>query len=249
MQDKDAVSLLIGKKTSAGVPGKNIMPMLGRPLCEYALIAASKSKSISHIYVSTDCPVIASVGEKYSATLIERPEHLHDPETLTEDVLIHAYETIVADRKGKEPSCVNLLYSNGPFISPALIDTVVNKLLDSPHHDSCVGVYKADMYTPIRARTLGENGEVSPFCDLSLFDNISSQRDSAGSAYFVDPSLQVLKPSCFKNGMNGNQPPFLWLGNRILGHEIEVGFDVDAEWQISIVKDWLLRQGFDDISG
>ena len=83
MLKQRVVALLIGKRESKGFPGKNILPILGRPLCEYPLIAATKSEYISKVYVSTDCPEIASTAAKYSAILIERPPEILDPETLT----------------------------------------------------------------------------------------------------------------------------------------------------------------------
>ena len=35
---------MIGRKGSRGFPGKNTHKVLGKPLCEYPLIAAKKSK-------------------------------------------------------------------------------------------------------------------------------------------------------------------------------------------------------------
>ena len=34
--------------------------------------------------------------------------------------------------------------------------------------------------------------------------------------------------------MNGNQKPFLWLGNKILPFEKEFGGDIDATWQFAL---------------
>ena len=52
---------MIGKKNNRGFPGKNTYKVLGRPLCEYPLIAAKKSKFIDQIYVSTDCEKIKKI--------------------------------------------------------------------------------------------------------------------------------------------------------------------------------------------
>ena len=38
------ISLLIGRGGSTGLPGKNIMPLLGRPLMTYPILAAQNSK-------------------------------------------------------------------------------------------------------------------------------------------------------------------------------------------------------------
>ena len=40
------IALIIGRKSSSGVPGENISFVLDKRLCEYGLIAAKKSKYI-----------------------------------------------------------------------------------------------------------------------------------------------------------------------------------------------------------
>ena len=65
---------MIGRAGSKGFPGKNTASVLGRKLCEYPLIAATKSKYIKKIFVSTDCPKITDIGFKYNAHIIERPK-------------------------------------------------------------------------------------------------------------------------------------------------------------------------------
>ena len=39
-----------------------VVPILGKKLCEYPLIAASKSKYIERIFVSTDCKIIKKIS-------------------------------------------------------------------------------------------------------------------------------------------------------------------------------------------
>ena len=94
------IGLVIGKKNSMGVPGKNVRMILGRPAAEYAFIAAKYSK-MDKIYVSTDSLEIAEIGKKYNAIHIDRPEELATPDALTEDALLHAYNFI------KSFSCAN----------------------------------------------------------------------------------------------------------------------------------------------
>ena len=50
-------SLLIGKHNST-IRGKNYRKILGRPLCEYGLMAANNCKIIKNSFVSTDSHII-----------------------------------------------------------------------------------------------------------------------------------------------------------------------------------------------
>lgn len=230
---------MIGKKKSFGVPGKNIFKIHKKHLFEFPLISAINSKIIDKLYISTDCPTIKKVSKKYNAKIIDRPKSIRNPNTLTEDVLENAHNYIKKDLAGIDNiRYYILLYANGAFVNHNLIKQAVNKLNKNKKFDSCVGVVNADMFTPIRAKIINKKNEIKPFINLNYFKNITSNRDSAGSAYFMDLSLQIIKPSCFEK-MNGNQKPFLWLGNKILPFIKEFGGDIDAKWQFILLEKWL----------
>ncbi len=238
---KQIVALMIGKKTSFGVPGKNIYRIHKKHLFEFPIISAKLSGMIDQLFISTDCPTIKKVSKKYKPNLITRPKKLQDPNTLTEDVLQHAHKEIKKSVGGIDKiKYYVLLYANGGFLNSLLIKKAIKKLDQNKNYDSCVGVVSADMFTPIRAKKIDKKNSIKPFIKLSNFKNITSNRDSAGSAYFMDLSLQIIKPKCFEK-MNGNQKPFLWLGNRILPYKKEFGGDIDANWQFTLLEKWLSK--------
>ena len=65
---------MMGRAGSRGLKNKNLLKINGKKLCEYPLIAATKSKYTKTIYVTTDCPKIKKISKKYKATIIERPK-------------------------------------------------------------------------------------------------------------------------------------------------------------------------------
>lgn len=71
---------------SKGLPGKNIKPLMGKPLIAWAIDAARQSLHISQVFVSTDSREIADVALKYGAVVpFIRPAELasdHAPERL-----------------------------------------------------------------------------------------------------------------------------------------------------------------------
>ena len=236
---KKIIALMIGKKTSFGIPGKNIYKIHKKHLFEFPLISALRTNLINILYISTDCPIIKKYSAKYKPTIIDRPKSIQNPNTLTEDVLFHAHTQIKMLEGGiKNIKYYILLYANGAFINSNLLKQAVNKFEKNYSYDSCVGVVSADMFTPIRAKIINKKKEIKPFINLKHFKNITSNRDSAGRAFFMDLSLQIIKPKCFEK-MNGNQKPFLWLGNKILPFEKSFGGDIDAEWQFTLLEKWL----------
>ena len=157
------------------------MKINGLPSCEYGFQAA-KRIGIKNIFVSTDCPVISKIGSKYSAKLIKRPEKLATPESLTEDVLVHAYKEMIKLNSTFE--IVVLLFANNPAISIELIKKGINKLIEDETYDSAFSVSKYNMFSPTRARKL-ENDKIKSFIPLDLIGNVSSIRSSQETYIFV----------------------------------------------------------------
>ena len=46
-------ALLLGREGSSGFPGKNVYPVLGRPLVAYPLLAANGASSVDRVDLST----------------------------------------------------------------------------------------------------------------------------------------------------------------------------------------------------
>lgn len=238
------VALVIGKAKSTGVPGKNLREILGRPSAEYAFIAANYA-GVEKIYVSTDSLEIAQIGARYGAQHIVRPPELATPDALTEDALLHAYDYIKQDLAGRKLRTISLLFCNNPAIDVNLLRDAISFTCKSDEYDSCFSVVKYDMFSPVRARSVDENGEIRPAVPLDYFQNVSSIRDAQGSTYFCDLSIQVMKPICFEN-MDEGQLPFKWQGRRSKAIVTDFGFDIDTEWQLVVVEHWLKKHGFTD---
>lgn len=240
------VGLIIGKKNSSGVPGKNIRIIMGRPAAEYAFIAATSSL-IDKLYVSSDSEEILGIGEKYGANLINRPAELATKDALTEDALLHAWDIIKKDNPGKNIDTISLLFCNNPAIDVEKLNEAITFLKSNNEFDSAFSVVKYDMFSPTRARKLGADGQIEPFVSLDVFESVSSIRDSQGSVYFCDLSIQCMKPVCFEEMDNG-QLPFKWQGKSSKAIPVDFGFDIDADWQVPVIEYWLKKRAFTETS-
>lgn len=227
------VSLVIGKKNSIGFPGKNIMKINNFPSCEYAFMASKKLK-IKNLFVSTDCPKIKKISKKYNAIYIKRPKKLALPDSLTEDVLKHAYLEI---KKKCNVDIVVLLFANNPAISIQLAKDGIMKLKTNKSYDSAFSVCKYNMFSPARARKL-ERNQIKSFINLKHIKNVSSIRSSQGDVYFCDLSVQIIRAKVFENMDQGMQP-FQWMGKKSYPLLNTYGFDIDEKWQKIAVELWL----------
>ena len=235
-------ALLIGRGGSTGLPKKNIKPLLGRPLMIYPILAAKNSKYCDKIFLSTDDEEIKKIGEKYGLDLIDRPDFLATKEALAEDAYIHGYNEIKKKLK-QDPEFLILLFCNGATVLPKHIDEAVEALRKDKSLDSACTVSSYNMWSPLRAKKIDENGKLVPFVPIDFFGkDVTCDRGSQGETWYADCSVFIVRSYCMEK-KNGDLP-FTWLGRNI--HPIKQwgGLDIDYDWQIPIVKFWLESNGF-----
>ena len=241
-------ALLLGREGSTGFPGKNVYPVLGRPMMSYPLMAATRSKHIDRVYVSTDSAKIKEIAREHEAYVIDRPAELCTPEALGEDAYVHGYRWIRDSLKesGEELEMLVLLFCNAPTILGETLDRGIEALRKDTDADSAVTVSVYNMWSPLRARRLGEDGYLHPFVPFETFGDpktLNCDRDSQGDVYFADMSTSIVRPHCLEKLEEGLLPQ-KWMGQKILPIEQWGGCDVDYEWQVPGVEYWLREQGY-----
>lgn len=174
------VALLIGREGSIGFPGKNMYPVLGRPLMVYPLLAAKNAKTVDKVYISTDSSKIKEIGLQFGAEIIDRPAELCTPEALGEDAFVHGYK-VISDSSKEDIELMVLLLCNAATILSETIDEGVAILRENPNFDSAVTVSRYNMWSPLRARKIGDEGLLHPFVPFEVFGDpktLSCDRDS-----------------------------------------------------------------------
>lgn len=238
-------ALLMGRKGSLGFPGKNTYPVLGRPLGWYPLNAALQSEYVDKAYTSTDDEKVMDLARKNGVEIIERPAHLCTPQALIDYAFVHGYEEIVR-REGEKPELLVLLMCNAVTILPETIDEGIQVLRKNPDYDSAVTVSRYNMWSPLRARKISEDGLLHPFVPFETFGDprtMNCDRDSQGDAWFADMGVSVVRPRTLENIEEGLLPQ-KWMGQKIYPLKQEAGFDLDYEWQIHQAEWWLRQHGF-----
>ena len=239
------IALMLGRKGSQGFPGKNTFPILGRPMMIYPLIAALEASLVDDVYVSTDSDEIRNLTLGYGAKIIDRPPELASKKALGEDAYVHGYRHI-CNHLDEKPKLLVLLFCNAATILAQTIDEGIQTLQKDPTLDSAVTVSAYNMWSPIRARKLDQEGLLQPFIPFETFGNLNSincDRDSQGEIYFADMSVSIVRAKCLENLDYGILPQ-RWMGRRIHPLIQWGGCDVDFEWQVPTVEYWLKKNGF-----
>lgn len=243
-------ALLLGRKGSIGFPGKNLYPILGRPLMVYPLLAALKAAKVDKVYVSTDDNQIMEITRSHAAEVIIRPPELASKNALGEDAYAHGYRVIseMAAEKNQEIDMMVLLHCNAATILAQTIDDGIAVLQLHPEYDSAVTVSCYNMWSPLRARKIGEDGLLHPFVPFETFGDpktLNCDRDSQGDVWFADMAVSIVRPHCLAHLEMGLLPQ-KWMGQKIFPLKQTAGCDVDFEWQIPGVEYWLRQNGFSE---
>jgi len=240
-------AILIGRKGSSGYPGKNTTPIAGHPMVWWPLQAATETSAIDRIYVSTDDPGIAAIAGDMGARLIERPAYLADNAALGEDAYVHAHQVITAELEeiGETVELYVLLMANAVTISAAQLAEGIEVLRARPELDSAVTVSCYNMWSPLRARKITDDGLLQPFVPFETFGDpatLNCDRDSQGDVWFADMGASIVRPRNLDHLESGLLPQ-KWMGQAIHPIKNVGGLDVDYPYQMPQAQWWLENAG------
>jgi len=121
---------------SERVPGKNYRAFAGRPLYHRIVESLLACPDITEVVIDTDSPTIMDDAARCfpSVRVIERPKHLRDGGTPTNEVLLHDVALVEADFYLQS-------HSTNPLLRTETISRAIELFLQSyPAYDSLFGV-------------------------------------------------------------------------------------------------------------
>jgi CMP-N,N'-diacetyllegionaminic acid synthase len=124
------LGLIPARGGSKGIPGKNLVPLAGKPLLLWTVEAALAAETLERVVVSTDDDQIAAAA---GCEVLRRPPALATDEALMLDVVLHA----VAELAPVAAVCV--LQPTSPLRSSEHVDGAV-RLFEQTGADAVVSV-------------------------------------------------------------------------------------------------------------
>ena len=126
---KKIVCIIAARGGSAGLPGKNIMPIGGKPMIAHAIEKARYNRFIDRVIVSTDSQEIAKVAEDWGAEIpFLRDPSLAQSTTPMPPVIIDVLDRLNAI--GSRFDVAVMLQANSPLLAATDIDRVISDLID-----------------------------------------------------------------------------------------------------------------------
>lgn len=152
------LAIVTARGGSKGIPRKNLVPLLGKPLLAYTAEAALAAKQLTRIVLSTDDEEIAHVGRSCGLDVpFMRPPELARDETPTIPVLQDVVRKL--ELAGESYDAVFTLQPTTPLRRPEDIDGAI-ELLERTGADSVISFVDVGERHPARMKFITPDGRV-----------------------------------------------------------------------------------------
>ena len=223
------LGLIPARAGSKRLLGKNLLCLLDRPLIAWSIDAGKESTIIDNVVVSTEDKEIIQVAKKFGAdSIIERPFELATDHASSNDVLIHALDTL-SDR-GESYSYVAFLQPTSPLRTAYHIDEVF-KLMATKRAGAVIGVCKTEHPREWTGK-IPSNGSLSSFfleTELGRLSQEFSPTYQINGAIYIVPTDKFLQENTL----------FLQAGMVAYVMDRFSSVDIDEEYDL-MFADWLL---------
>ncbi len=165
---------------SKGIPGKNIVPVAGKPLIVWTIEAAKAAQCVGDVIVATDCRDIADVSLSAGARVFWR-----SAESATDNAPSETVLTEVVSSEYRNAEAIVFLQATSPCRPWNAIDEAVQQFR-SHAADSLFSARRIEGYTWIRGFT-----EVRPeYVTRGIRQSRTGERlEENGSIYIFRPGL------------------------------------------------------------
>ena len=218
INDKSVLAIIPARGGSKGLPGKNIRPLLGKPLIGWSIEQAFASRYIDEVVVSSDCPEIIEISRKFGANVpFKRPAKLASDNSTTIDVLIHCLDWF--EENNKSFDILVLLEPTSPIREVSDIDNSL-RILISKEQGSVVSVSKTEGQNPAFCFKKNDDSKINPYLEIQP---TNLRRQEIELVYFLDGTIY----SSFTSSLR-NQKSFY--------HDCTFGFEV-PKWKSLEIDD------------
>ena len=230
------LGIILARAGSKGLPGKNVVPLLGRPLIAYTIEQALAARSLQRVAISTDSAEIAQVARLMDVEVIDRPAELAGDLATVDAAARHALHAAEAVG-GQHYDAVVILYGNVPLRPADLVDRAVAKL-ESSGGDSVQSLCPVGKMHPYWMKKLsGAGGDVLE----DYQPNTVYRRQDLPAVFQLDGGIIVVRRDALLTVVAGQPHAFLGQDRRAVIAQPGEVVDVDTAADLAVAEG-ILRQ-------
>lgn len=130
MNQHNVLGIILARGGSTGLPGKHLLPLLGKPVIQYTFNHARAARLLTRTIVTSDCPQILRYAQEQGFDTIARPAELATADASVQDTMLHAMHTYER-QSGFFADAVVVLYGNVPARGEGVIDRGIRMLQET----------------------------------------------------------------------------------------------------------------------
>lgn len=222
IEGKSVLAVVTARGGSKGVPGKNILPIGGRPLIQWTIDAARGSRHIDRLILSSDDPAIIKIASEGGCEVpFRRDPALAGDEASSIDVVVDALQRVPGH------DIVVLLQPTSPLRTTADIDGAI-QLLETSGAPACVSLRRSDEHPYLTFR-LGDGGVIARFVEPPT--DMPLRRQDLPAAWCLNGAVYVARVEWFLRERSFFSP-------QTVGYEMpaERSLDIDTHADVERLK-------------
>jgi CMP-N-acetylneuraminic acid synthetase len=187
------LALIPARGGSKGIPRKNLLPLLGKPLIAYSIEQARASAWITRTVVSTDDAEIAAAARQFGAeTPFMRPAEFAQDRSLDLEVFQHALRWLKKE-EGYTCDLVVHLRPTGPVRRVEVIDEAIELMLAHPEADALRSV-STPSQTPYKMWRI-EDGYLRPLLTVAgVAEPYCMPRQGLPPVFWQNGYVDIIRP-------------------------------------------------------
>ena len=216
------LAIIPARSGSKRLPDKNILDLLGKPLIGWTIEAATNSKYVDHVVVSTDSQKILNISEKFGVKVpFKRPAELAYDNSSSMDVVIHAITEL--KNIGKKYDYIILLQPTSPLRTCDDIDKSIEQIIE--RSDEAVISVTKSKHSPLWSNILPKNKSMSDFINKDIVDMRSQDLPEY---YQLNGAIYLIKTKKIFDQKN----PSFFLREKISAYIMDEKHSVDIDTKI-----------------
>jgi len=181
-KQKRILGLIPARGGSKGLPGKNILPLAGKPLIVWSIEQALATEQIDDVIVSTENEQIAEIARLAGAKVpFLRPESLATDTASSIDVILDVLDRL-RQTEGKTYDIVMLIEPTSPLRKRDDFARAIDIFVDNKEKfTSLISLGEIQLESPFYAKTIGTDGRL-----INLIENSNkyTRRQELPKTYF-----------------------------------------------------------------
>lgn len=190
------LAIIPARAGSKRLPGKNTLPLAGKPLIQWSIDLARTSKEINLVAVTSDDPDVLQLAASSDCIVIRRPAELASDTASTFDVIRHTLDEL--KKQGITPEQTLLLQPTSPLRNREDIEAGF-RLMAEKQASSIISVCPAE-HSPLWCNTLDDNLSMAEFLPDTVLNQRSQdlpQHYRLNGAFYLAKTPLLLKHQSF----------------------------------------------------